>query len=137
MNLSIDEYCCFVDIPQIVDERGCLSFIEFEKAAGFLVKRCYWIYNIPKGATRGGHAHKNLSQLLVALRGSLDIEIDNGKEKRILTLDDPRRGLVIKGVIWRDIRNFKDEPIMVAFVSDNYEESDYIRNYEDFLRYVS
>ena len=125
-----------VDIPVSQDDRGSLSVVEFQKLVEFDIKRSYWLYNTDETISRGVHAHKNLKQLLVALRGEVTVVLDDGKTKNTIKLVSPTTGLVITKPLWRELKDFKGDPIVMVFASEIYNESDYIRNYEDFLKYV-
>ena len=122
-----------VNIPKIEDPRGNLSVIEKE-VVPFEIKRVYYLYDVPAGAERGGHAHKKLQQFLVALSGSFDVILNDGKEEKIVTLNKPFEGLLITNGIWRELKNFSSGAVCLVLASTVYEEADYIRNYEEFLK---
>lgn len=124
------------EVPSIVDSRGKLSIIEFEKIVNFTIKRVYWLYQIQENAIRGGHAHKQLRQLIVALNGSVEIVLDNGKNKSKHVLNSPSLMLEIGPNVWREIVSFINNPIVMILASELYEEDDYIRNYEDFIKHA-
>ena len=123
-----------IEIPKITDPdgRGNLSVIE-KDTLPFAVKRVYYLYDIPGGETRGAHAHKELKQCLIALSGSFDVIIDDGTVKQTITLNRPDRGLLIPNGIWRELVNFSSGSVCLSLVSDVYKESDYIRDYNEFL----
>ncbi|WP_291135895.1 sugar 3,4-ketoisomerase [Flavobacterium sp. UBA7663] len=121
-----------VNIPKIEDPRGNLSVIEKE-VVPFEIKRVYYLYDVPAGAERGGHAHKKLQQFLVALSGSFDVILNDGKEEKIVTLNKPFEGLLITNGIWRELKNFSSGAVCLVVASDVFEEADYIREFEDFL----
>ncbi len=123
-----------INIPKITDPdgRGNLSVIE-KDTLPFAVKRVYYLYDIPGGETRGAHAHKKLKQCLIALSGSFDVIIDDGTTKQTITLNRPDRGLLIPNGIWRELVNFSSGSVCLSLVSDVYKESDYIRDYNEFL----
>ena len=121
-----------VNIPKIEDPRGNLSVIEKE-VVPFEIKRVYYLYDVPAGAERGGHAHKKLQQFLVALSGSFDVILNDGKEEKIVTLNKPFEGLLITNGIWRELKNFSSGAVCLVVASDVFEEADYIRDFEDFL----
>ncbi|TDR23124.1 sugar 3,4-ketoisomerase [Flavobacterium cheniae] len=121
-----------VNIPKIEDPRGNLSVIEKE-VVPFEIKRVYYLYDVPAGAERGGHAHKKLQQFLVALSGSFDVILNDGKEEKIVTLNKPFEGLLITNGIWRELKNFSSGAVCLVVASDVFEEADYIRGFEDFL----
>ena len=121
-----------VNIPKIEDPRGNLSVIEKE-VVPFEIKRVYYLYDVPAGAERGGHAHKKLQQFLVALSGSFDVILNDGKKEKTVTLNKPYEGLLITNGIWRELKNFSSGSVCLVVASDVFEEADYIRDFEDFL----
>ncbi len=122
------------EIPKITDPdgRGNLSVIEND-VLPFTIKRVYYLYDVPSSSTRGGHAHKELQQFLIALSGSFDVVLDNGQSRRIITLNRPDRGLLIPNGIWRELENFSSGAVCLSLVSDVFMEEDYIREYTEFL----
>ncbi len=122
-----------VNIPKIEDPRGNLSVIEKE-VVPFEIKRVYYLYDVPAGAERGGHAHKKLQQFLVALSGSFDVILNDGKEEKIVTLNKPFEGLLINKGIWRELKNFSSGAVCLVVASDVFCEEDYIRDFEDFIK---
>lgn len=128
MNIQI------VDIPKIKEPRGNLSVIENETIP-FDIKRVYYLYDVPSGAERGGHAHKNLKQFLVALSGSFDVLLNDGKEKTTITLNKPNEGLLINPGIWRELNNFSSGSVCLVIASEVYQEEDYIRDLDEFIKY--
>jgi dTDP-4-dehydrorhamnose 3,5-epimerase-like enzyme len=123
-----------IKIPKIRDPRGNLSFIE-KDIIPFEVKRVYYLYDIPSDSSRGGHAHKKLYQFLIALSGSFDVLVDDGKNKKIVTLNKPDKGLLIVPGIWRELNNFSAGSVCLVIASDVFNESDYIRGYSSFIKY--
>ncbi len=125
-----------LSIPKISDPdgRGNLSVIE-KDTIPFIIKRVYYLYDVPSTSTRGGHAHKTLKQFLIALSGSFDVVLDNGKERISITLNRPDRGLLIPNGIWRELENFSSGAVCLSLVSAEYDENDYIREYEDYLNF--
>ncbi|MBZ0328403.1 MAG: FdtA/QdtA family cupin domain-containing protein [Altibacter sp.] len=125
-----------IDIPKISDPdgRGNLSVIEKELLP-FPIKRVYYLYDVPSDSSRGGHAHLELQQFLVALSGSFDVVLDNGVDKRIITLNRPNKGLIIPNGIWRELESFSAGAVCLSLVSDVYKEEDYIREYDAFLSF--
>lgn len=121
-----------INIPKIEDPRGNLSVIEKE-VVPFKIKRVYYLYDVPAGAERGGHAHKKLQQFLVALAGSFDVVLNDGKNKQTITLNKPFEGLLITNGIWRELKNFSSGAVCLVVASDVFEEEDYIRDFEEFL----
>lgn len=124
-----------IDIPKIEDRRGNLSVVEEFKNVPFHIARAYWLYDVPAGAMRGGHAHKRLKQLLIALSGSFTVTLDDGHEKRKILLNHPYQGLLIETGIWRTIDDFSSGAVCLVLASELYDESDYIYDYEEFLKY--
>ena len=123
-----------ISIPKIEERRGNLSVIE-NGTLPFDIKRVYYLYDVPTGSERGGHAHKNLQQFLVALSGSFDVVLNDGKEEQIITLNKPYEGLLINPGIWRELRNFSSGSICLVVASEVYIEEDYIRDFDEFLMY--
>lgn len=122
-----------IDLPKILDQRGNLSFIEEEKHIPFKIKRTYWIYDVPGGQTRGGHAFKQQQELIIALSGSFDILVDDGKSKQIISLNRSYYGLYMPAGFWRQMQNFSTNSLALVLSSTSFDESDYIRDYQDFL----
>ena len=121
-----------INIPKIEDPRGNLSVIEKE-VVPFEIKRVYYLYDVPAGAERGGHAHKKLQQFLVALAGSFDVVLNDGKNEQTITLNKPFEGLLITNGIWRELKNFSSGAVCLVVASDVFEEEDYIREFDEFL----
>lgn len=118
------------------DGRGNLSVIE-KDVLPFVIKRVYYLYDVPSSSTRGGHAHRKLQQFLIAVSGSFDVVLDNGKQRRNITLNRPDRGLLIPNGIWRELEHFSSGAVCLSLVSAEYDENDYIREYDDYLSFVS
>ena len=125
-----------LDFPKIEDERGNLTFIEGCRHVPFEIKRVYYLYDVPGGATRAGHAHKTLQQVLVAMSGSFDITLDDGHDRRRYHLNRSYFGLYIPPGVWRDIDNFSSGSVCMALASEPYDEADYYRDHAEFLRAV-
>lgn len=125
--------CKLLDFPIITDPRGNLSFIEEENHISFKIKRVYYLYDVPGGAIRAGHAHKTLHQVLIAISGSFDIHLDDGMEKKSFHLNRSYYGLYIYPLTWRVIDNFSSGAVCLSIVSDFYDESDYFRDYNEFM----
>ncbi len=125
--------CKIIKLDKITHQNGNLTVVENGKDIPFDVKRIYYLYDVPGGSSRGGHAHKNLYQLLVAISGSFNVNIDDGTNKKTFQLNRPYEGLLITPGIWRTIDNFSSGSVCLVLASECYTESDYIRNYNVFL----
>jgi oxalate decarboxylase/phosphoglucose isomerase-like protein (cupin superfamily) len=125
-----------INFPQIAEPRGNLSFIEENRHIPFPIKRVYFLYDVPSGATRGGHAHKNLHEIIIALSGSFDVLLDDGVEKKKVSLNRPHYGLYIPPGLWRELENFSSNSVALALASDFFDEKEYIRDYEVFKKMV-
>jgi len=123
-----------VDVPKILDERGNLSFIEELNHIPFQIKRTYWIYDVPGGEVRGGHAYKTLHEFIVALSGSFDVVLDDGKTKKTYSLNRSYYGLYVPNMVWRSIENFSTNSLCMILASEKYDENDYVRDYEEFIK---
>ena len=128
------EYCKIIDLPKIHDPRGNLTFIESDEHIPFIIQRVYYLYDVPGGAERGGHAHKGLHQLIVAMSGSFDVLLDDGKEKRRYHLNRSYNGLYVCPMIWRELDNFSSGSVCMVLASNRYDEDDYYRDYANFMR---
>jgi dTDP-4-dehydrorhamnose 3,5-epimerase-like enzyme len=126
--------CKIIELPKISDPRGNLTFIEGERHVPFDIKRVYYLYDVPGGAERGGHAHKSLHQFMVAMSGSFDVVLDDGKEKKLFHLNRSHYGLYICPMIWRELDNFSSGSVSMVLASSRFDESDYFRNYAEFMR---
>ena len=116
-----------IDLPKIVDPRGNLTYAEGEQMVPFDIKRAYWVYDVPAGESRGGHAHKRLRQLVIALSGSFHVTLDNGHERETVLLNHPYQGLLIET---------NSGAVCLVLASEHYDEADYIYEYDEFLEYV-
>ena len=125
--------CKIESIPKIVDTRGNLSFIENNIHINFETKRIYYLYDVPGGSTRGGHAHKELHQLILAISGSFDVHLDDGYDKKTYRLNCAHQGLYLCPMIWRTIDNFSSGSVCLVLASDLYDENDYISNLDEFI----
>lgn len=125
-----------INLPQIHDRRGDLTFVEGHNHIPFSISRVYYLYNVPVDSERGGHAHKNLEQVVFALSGSFRIKVDDGHTKSEHWLRDPRKGLYISRLIWREMDSFSQGAVCMVLASHRYDEADYFRNYNDFLAAV-
>lgn len=134
MNTTLDKIQ-LINLPKIEDPRGNLSFIEEEKHVPFKIERSYWIYDVPGGQTRGGHAFKEQQELIVALSGSFDVVIDDGTNKQTFSLNRSYYGLYIPAGLWRQMQNFSTNSLALVLSSTPFSENDYIRDYQQFLNY--
>ena len=121
-----------IDLPKIKDKRGNLSFVEGENHIPFEIKRVYWIYDVPGGEHRGGHAFREQSEFIVALSGSFDIEIDNGKDIETYRMNRSYYGLFVPKGLWRQMKNFSTNSLALVIASTAFNASDYIRDYKEF-----
>lgn len=126
--------CRIIELPKIHNPQGNLTFIENNTHIPFDISRVYYVYDVPGGAERGGHAHKNLHQFIVAMSGSFDITLDDGKDKKTFHLARSYYGLYVCPMIWREIDNFSSGSVLMCLASEKYDESDYYRRYDDFMR---
>ena len=126
--------CHLIDMPKIVDARGNLSFIEGGVHIPFDIKRVYYLYDVPGGSDRGSHAHKNLHQFIVAMSGSFDVVLDDGKEQKRFHLNRSYYGLYVCPMMWRHLDNFSSGAVCMVLASAHYDVADYIRNHEEFLK---
>lgn len=134
MIFSMDEVR-IIDLPKIEDERGNLSFLESSNHMPFRIRRSYWIYDVPGGHERGGHAFKKQHEFIIALSGSFDVEIEDGKDKKVFSLNRSYYGLYIPSGLWREMRNFSTNSLALVLSSTFFDDQDYIRDYELFLKY--
>ena len=128
------EQCKILDLPKITDPRGNLTFIEAGEHIPFDIQRVYYLYDVPGGSDRGGHAHKELNQFIVAMSGSFDVVLDDGKEKKRVHMNRSYNGLYICPMIWRELDNFSSGAVCMVLASNKYTEEDYLRNYAEFMR---
>lgn len=119
------------------DRKGNISVVENGRDVPFNVKRAYYLYDVPGGESRGGHAHKELRQLIIAASGSFTVTLDDGHVKRTFTLNRPYQGLYVVPGIWRTLDDFSSGAVCMVLASEKYDEADYIRDYEKFLRYIT
>ncbi|MFM9826347.1 sugar 3,4-ketoisomerase [Flavobacterium sp.] len=129
MNIKI------IDIPKIENPEGNIAVIE-KDTIPFDIKRVYYLFDVPSSAQRGGHAHKKLNQILIALSGSFDVVLKDGKTSKKISLNKPDKGLIITNNIWRELENFSSGAVCLVLASEVFKEEDYIREYEYFLSYL-
>lgn len=125
-----------VNLPKIEDDRGNLSFVEELIHIPFEIKRTYWTYDVPGGQKRGGHAYHKLQEFIIALSGSFDVVIDDGKEKRTYSLNRSYYGLYVPNMLWRSLENFSTNAFCLTFALEHYDEHDYIRDYQEYLNLI-
>lgn len=128
--------CRVVDLPRITDPRGNLTFIEAGRQASFEIKRVYYLYDVPGGAERGGHAHRKLEQLIIAASGSFDVLLDDGRQQKRFHLNRSYYGLHVTSMVWRELTNFSSGSVCLVLASAPYDNDDYLRDYADFLQEV-
>jgi len=121
-----------IQLPKILDERGNLSFFENEKHIPFIIKRTYWIYDVPGGEERGGHAYRSLQEFIVALSGSFDVILNDGNEEKCYTLNRSYFGLYVPKMLWRHMENFSTNSLALIVASELYNENEYIRDFEQY-----
>lgn len=124
------------NLPKFLDARGNLSFVEENNHIPFKIERAYWLYDVPGGEARGGHAYKENEEFIIALSGSFDVILDNGKEKTKFSLNRSYYGLYVPKGLWREMDNFSTNSLALILSSTKYSEDDYIRDYDDFLKFV-
>lgn len=125
-----------IDLPKIIDPRGNLTVAEQLKNVPFEIKRVYWVYDVPGGECRGGHSHKECKEFIIAVSGSFTVTLDDGKNKHTYLLNHPYQGLFVDTDTWRTLDDFSSGAVCLVLASELYEEEDYIREYEDFLKYI-
>jgi WxcM-like, C-terminal len=122
-----------VELPTVTDPRGKLTFIEGERHVPFPIRRAYWIYDVPGGKERGGHAYRTLEEVIIAMSGSFDVALDDGRETEVVSLNRSYYGLYVPAMTWRQLENFSTNGVSLALASLPYDEADYIRDYDGFL----
>lgn len=128
------EKCQVIELPRINEPRGNLTFVESNRHIPFAIQRVYYLYDVPGGAERGGHAHKALHQLIIAMSGSFDIHLDDGHAKKSVHMNRSYNGLYVCPMIWREIDNFSSGAVCMVLASEYYDELDYYREYDKFIR---
>ena len=126
-----------IDFPKITDPRGNLTVAQAFTDVPFAIQRAYWVYDVPAGECRGGHAHKLCKEVLIALSGSFHVTVDNGEEQKAVLLNHPYQGLLIDTDVWRTLDDFSSGAVCLVLASEPFDEDDYIREYDDFLRYLA
>lgn len=128
--------CKIIDLPKITDQRGNLTFIEGCRHVPFDIKRVYYLYDVPGGESRGGHAHKNLQQFIIAMSGSFDVVLDDGTNTKRFHMNRAHYGLYVPSGVWRELDNFSSGSVCLVLASEYYGEEDYIREYAAFKSYA-
>lgn len=123
-----------IQLPKFLDARGNLSFIEQEKHVPFTIRRTYWVYDVPGGECRGGHAYRDNQEFIISLSGSFDVVLDDGNDKKTFTLNRSYYGLYVPKGLWREMENFSTNSLALILSSTEYHEDDYIRDYDEFLK---
>jgi dTDP-4-dehydrorhamnose 3,5-epimerase-like enzyme len=127
--------CCVVELNKIHNRSGNITSVEGNSDIPFDIERVYYLYDVPSGIERGGHAHKELNQLIVAASGSFNVVLDDGRSKKVIELNRPNFGLLIVPGIWRELINFSSGAICLVLASQKYIESDYVREYNNFIKF--
>lgn len=127
------DQCEIIQLPKVSDPRGSLSFVEGSRQIPFDIQRVYYLYDVPGGAERGGHAHKALHQLIIAMSGSFDVVLDDGREKKRFHLNRSYYGLYVCPMMWRELDNFSSGSVCMVLASNSYDEDDYYRDYAEYL----
>ena len=130
------DLCQLIELPKIADPRGNLSFIEGGRHVPFEIKRVYYLYDVPGGETRAGHALRKGSKFIIAASGSFDLILDDGKQRRTIGLNRSWKGVFVPPMVWREIVNFSSAGVCLVMASNYYDEGEYIREYQDFLSAV-
>lgn len=135
LHASVND-CRLIDLPKIQNRAGNITPVQGNEDIPFEIKRIYYLYDTPGGESRGGHAHKNLHQLIVAASGSFEVTLNDGKESKKFYLNHPYYGLLIVPGIWRELQNFSSGSICLVLASEKYMEDDYLRHYKDYLNFI-
>lgn len=125
-----------IDFPKIIDPRGNLTVAENMQHVPFDVRRVYWTYDVPAGESRGGHAHKQCREVIIAVSGSFTVTLDNGSEKQSFHLNHPWQGLLVETGIWRTLEDFSSGAVCLVLASELFDEEDYIREYDSYINYI-
>jgi mannose-6-phosphate isomerase-like protein (cupin superfamily) len=129
--------CQIIHLPRVEDVRGNLSFVEEKRHIPFAIRRVYWVYDVPGGATRDGHAYRTLEEFIIAVSGSFDVAIDDGTEQQVVQLNRSYVGLYVPPLVWRRLENFSSNSIALILASQPYSEGDYLREYQEFTRLMN
>ena len=129
--------CRLIDLPRFQDARGSVTFIEPGRWLPFDIRRVYYLYDVPAGSVRGAHGHRQLEQMIIAVAGSMDVELDDGFRKRAFHLSRPDQGLYVSSMIWRTLGRFASGTVCVVLASQRFDESDYFRDYDEFMAAVA
>jgi len=133
MTMSLDQ-CYVIEFPRVQDPRGTLTFVEGNQHVPFSIERVYYLYDVPGGAERGGHAHQDLEQVIIAMSGSFDVHLDDGSCRKTFHLNRSYFGLYISRMVWRELDNFSSGSVCMVLASRAYDENDYFRDFSVFLR---
>ena len=133
--MGVDD-CRIIELPRITDPRGNLTFVEQQRHVPFDIKRVYYLYDVPGGSARAGHGHIELQQLFVAMSGSFDVIVDDGYGRKRVHMNRSYYGLYVPGMMWREVENFSSGGVCLVLASAYYDEADYIRDFDEFLRVV-
>ena len=128
------QHCRWIELPVVHDPRGNLSFIEGATHVPFDIRRIYYLYDVPSGVERAGHAHRELSQLFISMSGSFDLVLEDGTESRTVHMNRSHRGYLLRPWVWRTVNNFSGNSVCLVLASEVYQASDYIRDYDEFRR---
>lgn len=121
-----------IDLPRIADSRGTLTFLESQRHLPFAIRRAYWIYDVPGGEVRGAHAYRNLQEFIIAVSGSFDVSLDDGREETLYSMNRAYQGLYVPSMLWRQLRNFSTNSVALILASAPYDADDYVRDYDEF-----
>lgn len=130
---TVDD-CQIIDLPKVADPRGNLTFVESNQQSAFDIARVYWVYNVPGGERRAGHAYHKLEEMIIAISGSFDVEFDDGASKKRISMNRSYRALYVPKMIWRTIDNFSTNAVCLVVASAPFDEDDYIRSYDAFVQ---
>jgi hypothetical protein len=128
--------CRIINVVKLLDHRGNLSVVEIGRPVPFIIRRVYWIYDVPGGETRGGHAYNTLQEFMIALSGSFDVVLDDGGQRKVVSLNRSYFGLYVPQMIWRYLENFSTNAVCMILASLPYSEGDYIRDYKEYLNLI-